>query len=103
MRLADYFTPLLAIVRFQKLPTDDAAALVLRIDTQIENSRRKALDDGRTPTDYEAASFRSSPGPTALISLDWPGAREWPRRHYYKSVTSTFQRRASSFLHALIC
>ena len=58
MRLADYFTPLLAIVReFQKLPADDAAALALRIDTQIENSRRKALDDGRTPTDYEAALF----------------------------------------------
>ena len=82
MRLADYFTPLLAIVRgFQKLPADDAAALALRIDTQIENSRRKALDDGRTPTDYEAALFPVVAwADEALISLDWPGAREWPRR-----------------------
>ena len=58
MPLVDYFIPLLAIIEeFKKAPRDDAAALAFRVDAQIELARRNAIDDGRTPEDFEAALF----------------------------------------------
>ena len=82
MPLVDYFIPLLAIIEeFKKAPRDDAAALAFRVDAQIELARRNAIDDGRTPEDFEAALFPAVAWvDEVLLSLDWPGAREWPRR-----------------------
>lgn len=88
MPQVDYFIPLLASLReFQNAPRDDAAALAARIDALLEKARRAALDDGVTPADFDAALFPVVAwADEMLISLDWPGAREWPRRLLQKRL-----------------
>lgn len=94
MPLVDYFTPLLAIVReFQKAPKDDAATLMSCLDTEIARARRQAIDDGRRTDDFEAALFPVAAwADETLLSLNWPGARDWTKnllqRRYFNLSTA---------------
>lgn len=82
MPLIDYFIPLLAsLCEFRKAPRGDAVALASRIDALLDSARRAAGDDGLPTADYEAALFPVVAwADEALLSLDWAGSREWPRR-----------------------
>ena len=82
MALVDHFIPLLASVReFQTAPRDDAEQLAARIDALLERARRSASDDRVAPDDFAAALFPVVAWiDEALLSLDWDGAAQWPRR-----------------------
>ena len=94
MPLVDYFTPMMAIVReFQKAPKDEAATLMACLDAEIERSRNQAIGDGHTIDRYEAALFPVAAwADETLLSLDWPGSREWSKnllqRRYFNLSTA---------------